>query len=339
MSLYAKAAEALGRGERLIFASVVKASGSVPRKAGAQLIVFADGTSAGTVGGGLAEHVTIERAKQMLKKDQPRSYLERFTMNNKDAAEEGMVCGGTLTVFSQPFSGAKAASCFREIEGLCRKDKDSWLCLPLLEGQAEGSIGVFDRGGILCSEGRMPAGLPGDSASKTKGHTAVYEGLEVYIEPLVTQGRVLVFGGGHVAQALVPLLQTLDFKVAVYEDRPQFCTRELFREPAELVAGDFGEAAERLKINPGDYGVIMTRGHAADLIVLRQLLRHKLRYIGMMGSKRKVIAVLEQLRKEGFTDESFKDLAAPIGLEIGSETPAEIAVSIAAELIQKRAES
>jgi xanthine dehydrogenase accessory factor len=154
-------------------------------------------------------------------------------------------------------------------------------------------------------------------------------------ERLEAAGRVYVFGGGHVAQALVPVLAAADFDCAVLEDRPEFCRAEMFcGATATLI--DNARISDYITVAARDYLVLVTRGHRDDLLVLRQALQTPARYIGMIGSHRKAAAVFASLREQGCTDEDLARVWAPIGLEIGSKTPAEIAVSIAAQLIQER---
>ena len=150
-------------------------------------------------------------------------------------------------------------------------------------------------------------------------------------------GRVYIFGGGHVAQALVPVLTAVDFRCVVLEDRREFCRPELFpgAEETRLIQNDDPAAYEG--ITAEDYVAIMTRGHKDDLLVQSQVMKSPVRYIGVIGSKRKTAALTEKLLNMGFAPEDFRRVCAPIGLPIRSETPAEIAVSIAAQLILDRA--
>ncbi len=333
MKEFKKAAAALREGRALMMVNVIKAEGSVPRSEGARLFVFPDGKSFGTVGGGSAEYAAVKEAAAKLKAGDRASFCREYVMHQDDAAELGMVCGGTLTLYFQHFKGEEAARCFEKIAEAGEEDKDAWLIIPVCPGREEGSISCFDRREYLSVYGISPAALDLASLMRSKPRLLKNEKGSFYLEPFVTQGRVLLFGGGHVAQALQPLLHTLAFKTLVFEDRPQFCTTQLFPEAEELLLGDFKAIDEKLEIRPGDYAVIMTRGHQADLEVLEQLLKKELRYIGMMGSKAKIKTVYGRLEEKGFGKEDFAKVHAPIGIKIASETPEEIAVSIAAELI------
>ena len=155
--------------------------------------------------------------------------------------------------------------------------------------------------------------------------------------PVVKAGRTFVFGGGHVSQALVPAIAAVGFRPVVYDDREEFADAKLFPQAEQVIYGDFEHIADHLTVTPDDYVVIMTRGHQADYEVLTQVLRSGAKYIGCIGSKRKLAICRDRLLKADFTEEEYAVVHAPIGLAIGAETPEEIAVSVAAEMIAVRA--
>lgn len=157
------------------------------------------------------------------------------------------------------------------------------------------------------------------------------------LERLIPAGRVYIFGGGHVAQALVPALAAVDFRCVVLEERPEFCRPELFPGAEELICIDYARVADFVQPGEQDWVVLMTRGHKDDLLVQSQVMKTPVRYIGVMGSRQKTAAVTAKLKEMGFSDADFENVWAPIGLPIRSETPAEIAVSITAQLILERA--
>ena len=155
--------------------------------------------------------------------------------------------------------------------------------------------------------------------------------------PAVQGGKVYIFGGGHVSQALVPAIAAVGFRPVVYDDRPEFADQALFPQAEAVLCGDFAALSEQVAVTADDYVVIMTRGHQADYEVLSQTLRSGAKYLGCIGSRKKLALCRERLLAAGFTAEEYARLHAPIGLAIGAETPAEIAVSVAAELIAVRA--
>jgi len=154
----------------------------------------------------------------------------------------------------------------------------------------------------------------------------------------VHSGKVYVFGGGHVARELVPLLSHLEFRCIVLDDRPRFACKTRFPDAEEVLPVDFFDIGKSISVTSEDYLVIMTRGHQYDTVLQAQALRTNAFYIGVMGSRRKIRSVQETLRAEGFTREDFRRVHTPIGLPINGETPAELAVSIAGELIRERAD-
>lgn len=157
------------------------------------------------------------------------------------------------------------------------------------------------------------------------------------LERLIPAGRVYIFGGGHVAQALVPALAAVDFRCVVLEERPEFCRPELFPGAEEVMRVDYARVADFVSPGGNDWVVVMTRGHRDDLLVQSQVMKAPVRYIGVIGSRQKTAAVTAKLKEMGFSDADFEKVWAPIGLPIRSETPAEIAVSITAQLILERA--
>lgn len=160
--------------------------------------------------------------------------------------------------------------------------------------------------------------------------------MDIYIEPILPAERVFVFGGGHISLFVAKMAKMVGFEVSVIDDRPQFANPERFPEANEILAEEFFLAFPKLKVNPSSYVVIVTRGHAYDQEVLEWAVGTKARYIGMIGSRRKIQTVCESLVAKGISREKLEAVHAPIGLDIGALTPEEIAVAIVAELIQER---
>lgn len=155
-------------------------------------------------------------------------------------------------------------------------------------------------------------------------------------EQMMKPGRcVYIFGGGHVAQELVPVLNHLDFSCIVFDDRPEFANSNLFPDAAKCIVGDFSNLSDYVQIESEDFVCIMTRGHEFDYIVQKQILHTPAQYIGVMGSRKKTQIIRGKLLADGFEETQIARGKSPIGLDIHAETPAEIAISIAGELIQK----
>jgi xanthine dehydrogenase accessory factor len=160
--------------------------------------------------------------------------------------------------------------------------------------------------------------------------------LDVFIEPVLPRALLYIFGGGHVSVNLYRVAQNAGFDVIVVDDREAYANRQRFPEAQQVIAEDFDQAMAKLSPPKSAYIVIVTRGHRDDMRVLRWAVQTKARYVGMIGSKRKTIAIFSELEREGLSAVLFDRVHAPIGLDIGAITPEEIAVSITAELIAVR---
>jgi xanthine dehydrogenase accessory factor len=160
--------------------------------------------------------------------------------------------------------------------------------------------------------------------------------LKVLIEPVVGDEKLVIFGGGHISRALHDICSKLDFQITITDDRAQFVTRERFPGTAQLVAAPFEEQFARLAIDPFTSVIIVTRGHSYDELCMEEAVKTPARYIGLVGSRTKVAVFRKNLRDKGFSDEQLARVICPAGLMIGAETPEEIAVSIAAQLVEVR---
>ena len=320
---------ALRAGQPVELVTVVAAGGSTPRGAGAMMAVYADGSTEGTVGGGNVEFASTHLAVQLL--SQGACDLRHFNFVPGDAASLGMVCGGDVTIHFQflPAGNSAVMDVLKDVVTASGENLDTWLVRRFGDFGVT-AMGLADRNGLrYLPEGTvLPEGL-----LENKG---VYQD-DWFACPVVKAGRVYIFGGGHVSQALVPAIAAVGFQPVVYDDRPEFSDPALFPKAEKTLCGSFLELEKKITVTPDDYVVIMTRGHQADYEVLTQVLRSGAKYIGCIGSRRKLAFCLERLLEAGFTEEEYARVHAPIGLAIGAETPAEIAVSITAEMIAVRA--
>lgn len=316
---------ALEANQPAVLVSILSASGSTPRGTGAMMAVFPDGTMAGTIGGGNVEFAARQLAEELLASG--KNCLRSFRFVQGDAASLGMVCGGDVTVHFQalPAGDPQAISVFRTLMEASAGSTGAWLLRRLdgptvLEQRAVTEAGRADQ--TLRS-------LLADHPLLTKdGWFSI---------PVEKPGFVYIFGGGHVSQELVPVLARVGFRPIVWDDRPEFSDPALFPQAVRTICGGFERLQERLIFTPDDFIVVVTRGHQADYEVLTQVLRSGVKYIGCIGSRRKLSLSRDRLLEAGFTAKEFSFVHAPIGLAIGAETPEEIAVSIAAELIAVRA--
>jgi xanthine dehydrogenase accessory factor len=160
--------------------------------------------------------------------------------------------------------------------------------------------------------------------------------LNIFVEPVIPQPRALIFGGGHVSKSISKVATMAGFATTIVDNREAFANAERFPEAEATYAEEYEEVFPRLTVNPSTYLIIVTRGHRDDMRVLRWAVGTQARYIAMIGSKRKTISVVKELEKDGIGREAFDNVFAPMGLEIGAETPEEIAISVVAEMIATR---
>jgi xanthine dehydrogenase accessory factor len=160
--------------------------------------------------------------------------------------------------------------------------------------------------------------------------------LTIFVEPVIPQPRAYIFGGGHVSKSISKVAALAGFATVIIDDREAFANKERFPEADETYAEEYESVFAKLDITSSSYLIIVTRGHRDDMRVLRWAVGTQARYISMIGSKRKTISVIHELEKEGFDRASFERIFAPMGLDIGAESPEEIAVSVVAEMIAVR---
>ncbi len=310
-----------------VLVTLIDDNGSAPRGAGSQMLINRNGRLMGTVGGGAVELRCQEMAQQLLQKR--CSTVHDFWLHSNSKEDIGMVCGGDVTAQFQ----------------FIPADDPDWqeLAAALAQRMEARQPGYF----ILREDGELPA-LVGDGTvlggsvivpellSKLCGRGCLR--MEGYFSmPLPIGQRAIIFGAGHVAQALCPVLSTVDFRPVIFDCRPELCTKELFPEAEEIVCGDFAHIAEKVTITPEDYLVVMTNGHSHDFEVECQVLRGEFAYLGVIGSRKKTASVNQRLLAAGIPQRALEKVHTPIGTNIKAVTPAEIAVSIAGEMIYVRA--
>jgi xanthine dehydrogenase accessory factor len=242
-----KALEEIERGKELAIATIISAKGSTPREVGAKMMVLADGSIHGTIGGGSLEKRVIDLCLEAI--DEGKSYSVHLPLDTEGVE---MICGGEVDVF-----------------------------------------------------------------------------IEVY----KNKPKLLIAGGGHVGYAIYELATLLDFDIVVFEDREELLTKERFPKAYELVLGNIKDNLKDYPIDDNTYITIVTRGHVYDEECLEVVIGSNAKYIGAMGSKKKVITMMKNLKEKGIAQEQLDKAYAPIGLKLSDETPEEIAVSIISEIL------
>ena len=331
--LFAALKDSMLRGEDTVWVTIVASSGSAPRGSGARMLVGPAGRICGTIGGGAVEYKSEHIAMEILRDRGSRK--EIFRLYRNEIEDLGMVCGGNVEVFFRyiPADDAAVRALVDGTAAIFDALEPSWLITEITEGCA-GVLSVYGK-----RSGLLGAPVP-QQVLDTLGVRPVQteiDGRTYYSEKLLQPGRVYVFGGGHIAQALVPVLLGADFTCVVLDDRPDFAAPERFpgAETRLIDPEDISDVVAGFTAD--DCVCIMTRGHKDDMLIQRQVMRSPVQYIGVIGSARKQKTVKEQILAAGYTEADFEYVVSPIGINIGAETPAELAVSIAAQLIRVRA--
>ena len=314
---------AIENGEKVVLCTILASSGSAPRGAGSRMAVFEDGSTLGTVGGGAVEMHAAQDAVQVLKGKMP--HIRAFSLAPEQVASIGMICGGNVTIYYQLLTQKDLVTLKAIVQAL-NTDADSWLYLKINDGAVE-------RFQLVDAQTAKKEPELYSSRAVLRQEESV-----IYTEPIVRAGTVYIFGGGHVGQALVPVLANVGFRVAVYDNRDFLADQAHFPQADRVILGDYRDIYSKVTLTENDYVVIMTPGHQGDYEILEQVLQTKTRYVGCIGSRHKIARTQERLREAGISEEAIQSVHAPIGLPICAETPAEIAISIAAEMIQCRAE-
>ena len=233
--------------------TIVRATGSTPQRTGAKMLVYADGRTVGTIGGGCYEADALGRAREAIASGKP--LLLKYDLNDDFVEESGLICGGQM---------------------------------------------------------------------------------EVYIDPIAPSPSLYIIGAGHVGYHLARAAGDAGFRIHIVDDREKFASRERFPSADSVVVDDIAAWLHRTELPPTAYVVIVTRGHTHDFDALRALGARDLRYLGLIGSRAKVARLYDAMKSEGMPQECLARVHAPIGLDIGAVSPAEIAIAILAELIAVR---
>ena len=331
-----------------MLARIIRQEGSAPRSLGTACFFLEDGSLVGTIGGGLLEYQAQQKAQEVFKSG--KSALFQMQLTGEDVEDTNMICGGIVEIFLEPFFPKNPASVevLGAIHHLLQTGKKGILLTWISEGLGAGykkSRAVIEKGGKIAGDlsdilqgNQMDIDKLTDTNSPVLIELKDGEGKKfVFVEPIIPDAVLYLFGAGHVSTFVAPLAHLVGFKVCVIDDREEFANAKRFNVADEIMVCSFSEAFERLTLHASSYVTIVTRGHLYDRDVLRSALKEETAYIGMIGSRRKRDKIYESLINEGITKEAIGRVHSPIGLPIGAETPEEIAISIVAELVQVRA--
>ncbi len=334
-------AEAIAEDGRAALGTVVATRGSTPQKVGAKLLIRADGqSSSGTLGGGCVEAQVWQDAIRALASGQP--HFARYELTDDYAGDNGMVCGGAMDILVDIWPAADLELAQRVADELAVGR--TCLLTTIVEGDGVGgkrlSGGAGDERWAMARNFSLPHEAVDEAQPtphlKSLPATSDQRPATIFHEPLGAQAALIIVGAGHVAQTLCQLASFAGFAVTVVDNRERFASAERFPTAAQVLAADIDATLPHLPIGPHTYIVIVTRGHQFDEGALRLVVNSPAAYIGMIGSRRKVLLVYQRMVADGYDPALLRRIYAPLGLEIGAETVEEIAVSIVAELIKVR---
>jgi xanthine dehydrogenase accessory factor len=335
-------ADSLNKSQPVTYCRLVETRGSTPQKAGAIMLVYPDGSQAGTLGGGCVEAEVKRRALAVL--HDGKAEVAQFQLDSDYGWDDGLICGGRMQILIDPIQDPAARSYF-----LC-------LAEAIEQGQGITEAIAFD-----CEASHLPSPTSYLFDADEQLIAALYTNETVAPPPLVTEQlrpldsrprpyaangvaylptdhrcRLLIVGGGHVGQAVAALAADLQFDVWVVDDRADIVSPERFPRAQQRISGAINDVLSNIEITPDTYCMIVTRGHNHDEEALYHLADRGARYVGMIGSRRKIKMIFDDLINEGISAEALERVYAPLGIDIGSQTVSEIAVSICAELVSHR---
>jgi xanthine dehydrogenase accessory factor len=336
--------EQLETGQPAVLVSIISMQGSTPRHSGTKMVVGADGKSYGTIGGSLLEAAAIKESRRVLTTKISR--ILSYELTGKDATAPDMICGGKAEILLDYLAAKPENREFsKQWREVIHKGKDFYL-LTYLKGEGDaieisGHSIIYTDGSPFSAESPAPDIAKLKTELHTVSDTAVLPigDRRVIVDRIRKLKTLYCFGAGHVAVPTAHLAALTGFRVVVIDDRPEFANEERFPEAGHtLVIKNFNRALDGFEIDRDSFIVIVTRGHQYDREVLEQALKTNAGYIGMISSRRKKEAIYEYLMAQGVKRERLEQVHSPIGIDIGGETPEEIAISIVAELIKVRSE-
>lgn len=326
------------------FCTVVETKGSTPQKPGSKLLILPDLRNIGTLGGGCVEAEARRQAIGLMQAGNPR--LLDFQLDSDYGWDDGLICGGNMKIFIDVPKTTTEAEMFTRLQQL-NYDKIPLICATVVESGKDGvDVGMkmvyATTGERIGTLGNLS--LESDLEDKAseilkKNCPELIEtqyNTSVFVEPLQPRPTLLIAGAGHVGQALCHLASWLDFDVTIIDDRADFASTERLPEADEIIIGDIATELGKYPKNHLTYVVIVTRGHQHDESALHSVVESDARYIGLIGSRRKIKLIFDDLMDAGVPIEDLQRVFAPIGLDINSKTVPEIAISIASQLIQIR---
>ena len=325
----------------LAYCRLVETRGSTPQKAGATMLVFEDGSQQGTLGGGCVEAEVKRRALGLLQEN--RSEVCKFQLDSDYGWDDGLICGGRMQILVEPIAGGdESRQYFQTLAERIAAGQgvtEAIVFDPDASGLKAPTSYLFDAAGAclatLHAQGNPPAAVT-QHLRPLISRPRPYALGGIAFLPVLPRCRLVIVGGGHVGKAVGDLAVQLDFDLWVVDDREEYVAQERFPKAQRRIAGNIDQVLPGLEITPDTYCLIVTRGHNHDEEALLHLVNRGARYVGLIGSRRKIKMIFDDLLAEGISAEALAKVHAPLGIDIGSQTVPEIAVSICAELVAHR---
>lgn len=340
--------DALQNQQPVAYTVLVETRGSTPQKAGAAMLVFPDGSQTGTLGGGCVEAEVKRKALRLL--DEGEREIFTFNLDGDYGWDDGLICGGRMSMLVDPVRPGDDCRYFEKLNELLAADSGCTEAVVFDPGKAGGGAAgdrwLLDHTGDVVAQrtaggdsGSHPPELPPSLREnlrdlKTRPRPYVADGVSFL--PRLKRCRLVIVGGGHIGWKVARMADDADFDVWVVDDREQYCNPERFPFAKRLIVAEIDAALSGLEVDESTFCIIVTRGHNHDEEALYHLAETPAKYVGLIGSRRKIKLIFEDLLREGISRDALERVHAPLGFDIGSQTVPEIAVSIVAELIAIR---
>lgn len=357
-NLWDRAASLLEEGKPFVLATIIRTRGSVPREVGAKMVVPREGQPFGTIGGGCGEGEVLRRAYPLFERNVPPRIVQ-VDLTGEFDQDAIQVCGGLMDVVLDLWKPEEHRELVHALAEATRARRPTALVTAInpVEALPAGAKSClsFDQNSTVLTPALSldPATVRAFANSITAGTSQLFslspqgelvedsvarrqEWPRIFVDVQPGLQTLIIVGAGHIAQPLCEIGSMLGFRTIVIDDRWAFANRERFPHATDIRVGAFEETLNSLDINEHSYVVVVTRGHVWDEASVKAVLRRNPAYVGMIGSKRRAKTTLERLAEQGYSTEELRRIHTPLGLDIAAETPAEIAVAIAAELIRVR---